>query len=548
MHRRLPLILFVLTAGLVSGVAVSSAAAPILNASPTSVTFGGQKVGTTSPVSPSTTVHVTNTGDADLVLEGVTASDTTTGSTGEFSANDGCPSDPDPVPAGGCDITVTFSPASTGPKTGVLSISSNDPASPTAVSLTGDGTVPQASVDASVSFATPRNVPLTKDITLTNTGNAELDVAQATLTGDVTFTNPGTGNCGNAHLQPAQSCKTQITFLPTTSGTSNATVTFTDDDGSVAGSTQAVSLQGNALLPNIQASPTSVSFPDLALGRISDVTHVIIQNTGTADLTISGLRLGGNAPKSFVMGKQTCIGPAVAPGGTCSVNVRFAPHRLGGRLATLVVANDAGPNLSVGLGGNGVAPADARNLRSATNCESVRLTWRPPDAAGFSNMVLVRKATRYPRNPEDGVQVKHRAGVANDTAPRQFHTYRYALFAIYRSYNHTHTYRSPGLRIKVHLGRICQPRDGGTISDLTPKVDWTKYTGTTSYAFILQRGSSTLLVRYPRKSFFQFARTWTYRHSRHSLARGGTYHFYLYAYTRRHRNGVIIGHTTWTER
>jgi hypothetical protein len=228
--------------------------------------------------------------------------------------------------------------------------------------------------------------------------------------------------------------------------------------------------------------------------------------------------------------------------------VRFAPHRLGGRLATLVVANDAGPNLSVGLGGNGVAPADARNLRSATNCESVRLTWRPPDAAGFSNMVLVRKATRYPRNPEDGVQVKHRAGVANDTAPRQFHTYRYALFAIYRSYNHTHTYRSPGLRIKVHLGRICQPRDGGTISDLTPKVDWTKYTGTTSYAFILQRGSSTLLVRYPRKSFFQFARTWTYRHSRHSLARGGTYHFYLYAYTRRHRNGVIIGHTTWTER
>ena len=33
-----------------------------------------------------------------------------------------------------------------------------------------------------------------------------------------------------------------------------------------------------------------------------------------------------------------------------------------------------------------------------------------------------------------------------------------------------------------------------------------------------------------------------------SLARGATYHFYLYAYTRTHRNGVIIGHTTWTER
>ena len=544
MHRRLPLILFVLIAGLVSGVAVSSAAAPVLNASPTSVSFGDQKVGTTSSGS---TVHVTNAGDADLVVATASASDTTVGSTGEFAvSSNGCGTVP---PAGGCDITVTFSPASAGPKTGVLSISSNDPATPTtAVSLTGNGAVPQASVDASVSFATPRNVPQTKSVTLTNTGNAVLDVAGATLTGDATFTNAGTGDCGNAQLQPSHSCSAQITFLPTTAGTSNATVTFTDDDGSVAGSTQAVSLQGNALLPNIQATPTSVSFPDLALGRISSVRQVIIKNTGAADLTVSGLHLNGAAPRNFVLRKQSCTGHAIAAGATCTVNVRFAPRRLGGRLATLVVANDAGPDLSVGLGGNGVAPADASNLRSATSCESVRLTWRAPDAAGFSSMVLVRNSKRYPRNPEDGVQVKHRAGRVNDTAPRQFHTYRYTLFAMYRSYNHSRSYRSPGLRVKVHLGRICQPRDGGVISDLTPKVDWTSYSGARSYAFILQRGSSTLLVRYPRRSSYRFARSWTYHHARHSLARGRTYHFYLYAYTRTHRNGVIIGHTTWTER
>jgi len=543
MHRRLPLILLVLTAGLVSGVAVSSAAAPVINASPTSVSFGDQKVGTTSSDS---TVHITNTGDADLVVTTVSASDTTVGSTGEFAvSSNGCGTVP---PAGGCDITVTFSPASAGPKTGVLSISSDDPATPTtAVSLTGNGTVPQATVDASVSFATPRNVPQTKAVTLTNTGNAVLNVASATLNGDATFTNAGTGNCAGAQLQPSGSCSAQITFLPTTAGTSNATVTFTDDDGSVAGSTQVVNLQGNALLPNIQATPATVSFPDVALGRVTSVTHVIITNTGSADLNISGLHLAGNA-RSFVLGRQTCTGAAITPGGTCRVNVRFAPRKLGGRLATLVVANDAGPDLSVGLGGNGVAPADASNLRAATSCESVRLTWRAPDAAGFSSMVLVRNSKRYPRNPGDGARVKHRTGLANDTAPRQFHTYRYTLFAMYRSWDHSRTYHSPGLRVKVHLGRICQPRDGGLISDLTPKVDWTSYSGARSYAFILQRGSSTLLVRYPRRSFYQFARTWTYNHARHSLARGSTYHFYLYAYTRTHRNGVIIGHTTWTER
>jgi hypothetical protein len=41
---------------------------------------------------------------------------------------------------------------------------------------------PQASVDTSVSFATPRNVPQIPPVTLTNTGNAELDVAHVTLT------------------------------------------------------------------------------------------------------------------------------------------------------------------------------------------------------------------------------------------------------------------------------------------------------------------------------------------------------------------------------
>jgi hypothetical protein len=512
---------------------------------PGSVDLGNVKVGTTSS---GTSVLVTNNGNGPLSVTGATATDNTTGA-GFNVASNGCSN---PVAQGNtCTITVSASPTVTGALSGVLSILSNDPASLTAVSLTATGTVPQASVDASVSFATPRNVPLSQHVTLTNTGNAVLDVDHATLTGDATFTDLGTGTCGGAQLQPGGSCFAEISFLPTTAGTSNATVTFIDDSGSMLGSKQVVKLLGNAVLPNIQATPTSVSFPDVALGRVTGVTHVIITNIThappAANLTISGLHLAGNA-RSFVLGAQTCIGATIVPGGTCRVNVRFAPRKLGGRLATLVVANDAGPNLSVGLGGNGVAPADASNLRAATGCESARLTWRAPDAAGFRNVVLVRNARRYPRNPDDGVSVKHRAGLANDTKPRQFHTYRYTLFAIYRSYNHSHSYRSPGLRIKVHLGRICQPGDGGSIRDLTPKVDWTKYTGTRSYAFILQRGSSTLLVRYPHKSFYQFARTWTYHHARHSLARGGTYNFYLYAYTRTHRNGVIIGHTTWTER
>ena len=272
---------------------------------PGSVDVGNVKVGTTSS---GTAVQVTNTGNAALSV----------GASGHRQhdrrrvrgASNGCSN---PVAAGNsCTITVSVSPTVTGPLSGALSISSNDPASPTAVSLTGTGTVPQASVDAWVGFATSRNVPQTLPVTLKNTGTAELDVAQVSLVGDGTFSNVG-GNCGGA-LAPGGSCSAQIKFLPTTSGTSNATLTFTDDDGSVPGSNQQVSLQGTVLLPGIQATPTSASFPNVALGRISSVTQVMIKNTGAADLTISSLRRGGNAPKSFVLGRQTCTGSAIAPG------------------------------------------------------------------------------------------------------------------------------------------------------------------------------------------------------------------------------------------
>src|SRR5262249_10624444 len=98
-----------------------------------------------------------------------------------------------------------------------------------------------------------------------------------------------------------------------------------------------------------------------------------------------------------------------------------------------------------------------------------------------------------------------------------------------------------------HLGRVCKPRDGGAISDLTPKADWTGYHGATSYAFILQRGSSTLLVHYTRKTSYTFKRSWTYHHGQHSFQHGRSYVLYVYAYTRSRPNGSLIGHSAFSE-
>src|SRR6476660_6512133 len=83
MHRRLPLITFVLIAGLVSGIAVSSAAAGPAHFNPDPVAFGGQQVGTTSSVQ---TVTITNPGDTDMTLSGITKDPSST-NPGDFSVS-----------------------------------------------------------------------------------------------------------------------------------------------------------------------------------------------------------------------------------------------------------------------------------------------------------------------------------------------------------------------------------------------------------------------------------------------------------------------------
>jgi ASPM-SPD-2-Hydin domain-containing protein/centrosomal CEP192-like protein len=518
----------------------TAAPAPALSA-PASVDAGDQKVGTSSS---NTTVHVQNTGNADLNVGTPSVSNTVSGSGFDIASN-GCGAAV--APGNGCTITISFAPTSAGSKGAVLTIPSDDPASPAAVTLTGNGTMPQASVNGPISFATPRGVAQTQGVTLTNTGDAVLDVQGLRLIGGDSFTAIHTGDCGNAVLQPGGSCTAQVQYLPTTTGAETATLRFTDDSGSVAGSTQDVLLQGTVLVPGIQANPSTASFGHLVVGRISDGLKVTVKNTGQAKLTITRVNIGGVNYKSFVLRKNTCMGTGVAPGASCTVHVRFAPRKTGGKIGALVLESDARPKLQVPLSGSGNAPADATRLHTATSCGDVRLTWHVPDAAGFSRMVLVRNSHHTPRNAGDGAIVDHRASSALDKRPRQFHSYHYALFAAYRSYDRSRTYMSPGIDARVHLGRVCKPRDGGAISDLTPEADWTGYRGATSYAFILQHNGDTVLVHYTHRTSYQFRRSWVY-HGTHSFQRGRSYILYLYAYTRTRPNGRLIGHSAFSER
>ncbi len=95
--------------------------------SPTSLTFSGQPVGTSSAAQ---NVILTNTGDAALNIAGIAAN-------GDSAQTNNCNSS---VAAGAsCTLSVAFSPTGAGPRTGNVTVTDTADDSPQTISLTGTG-------------------------------------------------------------------------------------------------------------------------------------------------------------------------------------------------------------------------------------------------------------------------------------------------------------------------------------------------------------------------------------------------------------------------
>jgi hypothetical protein len=100
-------------------------------------------------------------------------------------------------------------------------------------------------------------------------------------------------------------------------------------------------LQGS--FPAAGLSPTSVAFPQQALGSTSSPQAVTLTNIGGAALSISGINFGGQDASDFAE-TNTC-GAGLGVGASCQINVTFTPTAFGNSTGILVVASD-------GLGGS----------------------------------------------------------------------------------------------------------------------------------------------------------------------------------------------------
>ena len=117
--------------------------------------------------------------------------------------------------------------------------------------------------------------------------------------------------------------------------------------GSAAGDDQTFT----TLAPVLSISPSALSFRQAGVGDTTATQSVEIENTGNADLAISSISLSSTA--HFVI-SDDAEASTLAPGGTRTIGVAFAPASSGVHEATLDVESNAGAG-SVTLEGTGIA-------------------------------------------------------------------------------------------------------------------------------------------------------------------------------------------------
>jgi hypothetical protein len=148
----------------------------------------------------------------------------------------------------------------------------------------------------------------------------------------------------------------------------------------------------------LTASPSSLSFGDLASGSTSAAQTVTVSNPGSSAVSVSSVSASGPFSQT-----NTC-GSSIAAGGSCTASVKFAPTSGGSQTGTLTVTTSApGGPLTVALSGTGVTattnlaqgqPATASSFTQTFVASNVTdgnasTYWESTDGAGYPQTVTV---------------------------------------------------------------------------------------------------------------------------------------------------------------
>jgi PGF-pre-PGF domain-containing protein len=333
--------------------------APDIANTPKALLFGT----VTTADSETTRLLVTNFGDMPLEINSVNITGLDAGA---FSIVDGGSSTV--APGERTEIRVGFAPDSVGPKTAQLEIDSNDPNESTAtVDLLGTGAgVPEIAVDpATVEFGTVTiGDSASEDVTVTNTGNANLTITAVSLGGPDAGAFDAPSLDEPITLAPGESVTEAVTFGPTSAGEKTATLSIESDDP--AQQTTEIALSGTAeeAVSDIAVDPAAVEFGEVTVGGAA-TDSVAVSNEGDAPLDLTAVSVTGSDAGAFAV---TDSGDGtVAPGETTTVEIEFAPESAGAKSAGLEIeSNDPdAPSTTVPLSGTGDPVPDIANTPKA---------------------------------------------------------------------------------------------------------------------------------------------------------------------------------------
>jgi hypothetical protein len=298
--------------------------APAVTLAPTSLTFGNQLLGTTSPAQ---TVTLSNSGTETLTITSIAIS-------GDFLQTNTCGTT---VAIGAsCMISVTFTPLVIHQQTGAVTITDNAFGSPQQmVPLTGTGTEVKLS-PRSLTFPVQLvgTTSPAKKVTLTNVGSTAFNLIGISITGPDGGDFQQTNTCGSS-VGAGESCTISVTFSPTAGGTLTASVSVSDNGGGIP---QTVALSGTGT--DVKLSASSLNFGNVMVGKISKSQIVVLTNVGSTTLTITSIKTTGADPGDFSV-SNTC-GRSVAAGAACNIVVHFIPTQTGLRTAAVSITDNGG--------------------------------------------------------------------------------------------------------------------------------------------------------------------------------------------------------------
>jgi hypothetical protein len=316
----------------VTGYAV--AANGTLFANPANYNFNGVAVGTTG----TETITLTNSGSSTVTISQASASGTGFSVSGLAAGQT--------IAAGAqASFTATFAPTAAGNASGAITVSTNASNPTLSIALSGTGTQGGLSANpASINFGGVLvGSSGTVNVTLTNSGTANVSVSAATASGtgfSVSGFTAGT-------LNPGATTSFTVKFAPTAAGSSSGSVSVASNAPS---SPLSISLSGSgtSTQPQLSINPSSITFDSVNVGSNASQT-VTLTNNGTGALTITAATISGSG---YTM---TAAPTTISAGSSGSLSVTFAPTAEGSAAGSISIASNApGSPAAIALSGTGM--------------------------------------------------------------------------------------------------------------------------------------------------------------------------------------------------